>query len=171
MAARRTTTKTTARTAATEQSEAPEANAVTTAAAPEVKFTLDKGAYPPERAHATDAGLDLRSRENTVVPARESAIFHTGIHMQIPHGYAGLLVSKSGLNVKFGITSTGLIDEEYTGEIVVKLYNDGFTGKIINKGDKISQIVLIPVLYATPVQVDKLEAGERGENGFGSTGN
>ena len=172
MAARRTTTKTTARTAATEQSEAPKATATTTAAAPEVKYTLDKGAYPPERAHATDAGLDIRSRENTtVVPARGSAIFYTGIHMQIPHGYAGLLVSKSGLNVKFGITSTGLIDEGYTGEIVVKLYNDGFTGKIINKGDKISQLMLIPVLHATPTQVDELDASERGENGFGSTGN
>lgn len=142
-----------------------------TPAAPVLKYTLDDGAYPPERAHATDAGLDIRNRERArVVPAKGSAVFHTGIHVQIPHGYAGLLVSKSGLNVKFDVTSTGLVDEGYTGELVVKLYNSGFNGKIIDKGDKITQLVLIPVLYAQPVLADSLEPGERGENGFGSTG-
>lgn len=142
-----------------------------TPATPVLKYTLDEGAYPPERAHATDAGLDIRNRERArVVPAKGSAVFHTGIHVQIPHGYAGLFVSKSGLNVKFGVTSTGLIDEGYTGELVVKLYNSGFNGKIIDKGDKITQLVLIPVLYAQPVLADSLEPGERGENGFGSTG-
>lgn len=146
------------------------ATATTTPSTPVLKYTLDEGAYPPERAHATDAGLDIRNRERArVVPAKGSAVFHTGIHVQIPHGYAGLFVSRSGLNVKFDVTSTGLIDEGYVGELVVKLYNDGFNGKIIEKGDKITQLVLI-ALYAQPVQADSLEAGERGENGFGSTG-
>ena len=143
----------------------------TTPAAPVLKYTLDKDAYPPERAHATDAGLDIRNRERArVVPAKGSATFHTGIHVQIPHGYAGLFVSKSGLNVKFDITSHGIIDEGYTGELVVKLYNSGFNGKIIDKGDKISQLLLVPVLYAQPVLADSLEPGERGDSGFGSTG-
>lgn len=143
----------------------------TTTATPVLKYTLDKGAYPPERAHATDAGLDIRNRERArVVPAKGSAVFHTGIHVQIPHGYAGLFVSRSGLNVKFDVTSTGLIDEGYTGELVVKLYNNSFNGKIIDKGDKITQLMLIPVMYAQPVLADSLESGERGENGFGSTG-
>ena len=138
---------------------------------PVLKYTLDKDAYPPERAHATDAGLDIRNRERArVVPAKGSAVFHTGIHVQIPHGYAGLFVSKSGLNVKFDVTSHGLIDAGYVGELVVKLYNSGFNGKIIEKGDKITPLVLIPALYAQPVQADSLESGERGSNGFGSTG-
>lgn len=143
----------------------------TTPVAPVLKYTLDEGAYPPERAHATDAGLDIRNRERArVVPAKGSAVFHTGIHVQIPHGYAGLFVSKSGLNITHDVTSTGIVDEGYVGELVVKLYNDGFNGKIIEKGDKITQLVLIPALYAQPVQADSLEPGERGENGFGSTG-
>lgn len=85
---------------------------------------VEKGAYAPNRAHKTDAGLDIRSRETRLVKAHSSALFHTGLHVQLLQGTAGLLVSKSGLNVNHGITSTGLIDEGYTGEILVKLYNN-----------------------------------------------
>lgn len=132
---------------------------------------LDGGAYVPRRAHTTDAGIDLRSMEDITVPSHGSAVFHTGVHVELPHGTAGLLVSKSGLNVKHGITSTGLIDEGYTGEIMVKLYNDSDSDYFVHDGDKISQLVVIPVMYEDVQEVDGLtEDTERGDNGFGSTG-
>ena len=135
-----------------------------------MKVKLDKGAYPPERAHKTDAGLDLRAIKPEVVPGHGSAVFDTGVHVQLPKGTAGILVSKSGLNVKADITNTGLIDEGYTGSIKVKLYNHGLHDHIITKGDKISQLVIIPVLYEPVELVEELEETERGNNGFGSTG-
>ena len=132
---------------------------------------VEKGAYAPKRAHKTDAGLDIRSKETRFVLAHSSAIFHTGLHVQLPHGTAGLLVSKSGLNVKHGITSTGLIDEGYTGEIMVKLYNHSDTNYLVNAGDKISQLVIIPVLYEDINLCDSLDENtERGAQGFGSSG-
>ena len=132
---------------------------------------VEKGAYVPERAHKTDAGLDVRSRENKLVKAHGGALFHTGLHVQLPHGTAGLLVSKSGLNVKHGITSTGLIDEGYTGEIMVKLYNHSDSDYLVNAGDKISQLVVIPVLYEDINFKNFLDENtERGDHGFGSSG-
>lgn len=99
-----------------------------------MKIKLDPGAYMPERAHATDGGLDLRSPMATVVPARGSAVIDTGVHVELPLGTAGLLVSKSGLNVRHDITSEGLIDAGYSGSIVVKLYNNGDTPYYIDRG-------------------------------------
>ena len=105
------------------------------------------------------------------VPAGGSSVIRTRVHIQLPKHTAGLLVSKSGLNVAFGITSTGLIDEGYTGEIVVKLYNHSDTSHYVARGDKVSQLVVIPVLYEDVEIVDDLDGGtERGDNGFGSTG-
>ena len=132
---------------------------------------VEKGAYVPERAHKTDAGLDVRSCENCLIKAHRGALLHTGLHVQLPHGTAGLLVSKSGLNVKHGITSTGLIDEGYTGEIMVKLYNHSDSDYLVNAGDKISQLVIIPVLYED-IHIKNFmdENTERGDHGFGSSG-
>lgn len=132
---------------------------------------VEKGAYAPNRAHKTDAGLDIRSRETRLVKAHSSALFHTGLHVQLLQGTAGLLVSKSGLNVNHGITSTGLIDEGYTGEIMVKLYNHSDENYLVNVGDKISQLVVIPVFYEDVHFVDSLDENtERGDKGLGSSG-
>ena len=135
-----------------------------------MKIKLDPGAIQPTRAHDTDAGLDLYALEDRIIEAKGDATFKTGVHVEIPRGCAGLIVSKSGLNVKHGITSTGLIDEGYSGEIVVKLYNHGGYDYTIKKGDKISQLVIIPVRYEAVEIVDEIYGGERGEAGFGSTG-
>lgn len=135
-----------------------------------MKIKLDPMAWMPERAHNTDAGLDLKSPINITVPARGSAIIDTGVHIQLPPGTAGMLKSKSGLNVKHGITSEGVIDEGYTGSIVVKLYNHTFDDYHVNIGDKISQLVIVPILTPELEFVDELNGGERGDNGFGSTG-
>ena len=92
------------------------------------------------------------------------------MHIQLPHGYVGMLKSKSGLNVKHGITSEGVIDEGYTGSIVVKLYNHGEKDYVIERGDKITQLVIVPCEYVKFDLVDYLEDSERGGDGFGSTG-
>lgn len=135
-----------------------------------MKVQLDKGAYMPTRAHEADAGLDLYAREGAVVSARESVKFDTGVHIELPPNTVGFLKSKSGLNVKYGISSEGVIDEEYTGSIVVKLYNNSGRDYIVNKGDKISQLVILPILKPELELVDSLDATDRGDNGFGSTG-
>ena len=136
-----------------------------------MKIKLDDGAFMPRREHPTDAGLDIFSREDKDIIPYGSAVFHTGVHVELPKGTAGLIVSKSGLNIKYDITSRGLIDEGYQGEIVVKLYNHGEHLYHVGKGMKISQMVVIPVLYEDLEPVDDFEATtERGDSGFGSTG-
>ena len=135
-----------------------------------IKIKLDEGAKMPTRAHETDAGLDIYAREDKIVPARESAIFDTGVHIELPVGTVGMLKSKSGLNVKYGITSEGVIDVGYTGSIVVKLYNHSGIDYRVKAGDKISQLVIHPILTPTPYLVGSLEETERGDNGFGSSG-
>lgn len=135
-----------------------------------MEIMLDNGAYMPSRGHKTDAGLDLRTPKAVTVPAYESVAVDTGVHVALPHGCAGLLVSKSGLNVKHSITSTGLIDEGYTGSIVVKLYNNEGEDYEVKAGDKITQLVVIPVVCEPLEQVSAFNATERGDNGFGSTG-
>lgn len=135
-----------------------------------MEVMLDDCAYMPSRTHGTDAGLDLRTPKAVTVPAYESAIIDTGVHVRLPHGCAGLLVSKSGLNVRYGITSTGLIDEGYTGSIVVKLYNNTGEDYEVEAGDKITQLVVMPVVYEPVEQVSAFNPTERGDAGFGSTG-
>ena len=133
-------------------------------------FMLDDGGYIPTRAHREDAGMDLRSPVDVVVKSLDSVTIDTGLHVRIPEGYAGLLVSKSGLNVNHDITSTGLIDSGYTGSIRVKLYNHGLEDYQVHKGDKISQLVVFPVLLPDMVLVNDLGESDRGDNGFGSSG-
>lgn len=135
-----------------------------------MEVMLDNGAYMPLRGHDTDAGLDLRTPKAVTVPAYGSAIVDTGVHVALPYGCAGLLVSKSGLNVKYDITSTGLIDEGYTGSIVVKLYNHGGEDHRFEAGDKVTQLVVMPVVHESLEQVSAFRTSERGDAGFGSTG-
>lgn len=135
-----------------------------------MEIILDDGAYMPSRGYSADAGLDLRAPEAVTVPAYGSVMVDTGVHVALPQGCAGLLVSKSGLNVRHDITSTGLIDEGYTGSIVVKLYNHGGGDYQLAAGDKITQLVVIPVVRESLEQVSVFNATERGDNGFGSTG-
>lgn len=135
-----------------------------------MKIKVDEGAYAPSRAHATDAGIDLRTPIKVTVPAHGSATIDTGVHVELPQGCAGLLVSKSGLNVRHGITSTGLIDEGFTGSITAKLYNDSDQDWTLEAGDKVTQLVVIPVVYERVELVDSINGGERGDDGFGSTG-
>ena len=135
-----------------------------------LKVKLDAGAYMPERAHSLDAGYDLRTPAGFMIRANDHYVVDTGVHMQIPAGYVGFLKSKSGLNVTQSITGEGVIDSGYTGSIRVKLYNHSTDKKFFRKGDKIIQIVLLPVFTPELEQVKELDKSERGNDGFGSTG-
>lgn len=135
-----------------------------------LKIKKDTLAYTPTRAHRLDAGLDLYARDAAIVGAKESCTFDTGIHVEIPEGYVGLLLPKSGLNKNHGILSFGVIDAGYTGSINVTLYNMGGYDYKVDIGDKISQLLIIPCLLPEVLIVDDLKETERGDNGFGSTG-
>ena len=135
-----------------------------------MKVKLDKYGIMPTRAHSTDAGLDIYSPTSVRVERHSSTVIHTGVHIQLPHGMVGMLKSKSGLNVNHDITTEGVIDEGYTGEIVVKVYNHGWTDYQIEAGNKITQLVVMPCEYVDLELVDDIDGGERGDGGFGSTG-
>lgn len=135
-----------------------------------MKIKLEPWAICPTRAHETDAGLDLYAAEDQEVPACGSAIFDTGVHVQLPPFTAGMIVSKSGLNFKRDIVSDGLIDIPYRGSIRVKLYNQGQKSYTVKRGDKISQLVVVDIHLPTLQIVDELDETDRGNNGFGSTG-
>ena len=135
-----------------------------------MRIVIDKNAFMPTRAYETDAGLDLYSPIDITVPARGSAIIDTGVHVQLPKGTAGMIKSKSGLNVKHNLTSEGVVDVGYTSSMVIKLYNHGDMDYQVRRGDKISQLVLVQIVTPHLMVVDKLDDSERGDNGFGSTG-
>ena len=135
-----------------------------------IKVKLDDGAYLPERAHGTDAGADIRTPEKVELRPRGCAIVRTGVHVQLPPCTVGMLKSKSGINVKRGVVGEGVIDEGYDGEIVVKLYNMSDSPVVFRKGDKVIQLVVMPVCYPEYEQASEILGGERGSDGFGSTG-
>ena len=135
-----------------------------------MNIILDNGAFMPEFAHKTDAGADLRSPVEAVVPAHGSVVIDTGVYVEIPEGYTIFLKSKSGLNVKHNLIGECVIDSGYTSSIRVKLYNLGDEDYEVQKGDKIIQMVILPCVYCGFTQVEKFAETERGDGGFGSTG-
>lgn len=137
-----------------------------------MKVFLEPDAFAPTRAYETDAGLDLYSRETKYIPVNGSAVFDTGVHIELPPNTYGKLESKSGLNVNHDIVSLGgVIDQGYTGPIKVKLYNMGDKMFWVEKGQKIVQLIVVPCLFESVDVVSALSDNtERGENGFGSTG-
>ena len=132
---------------------------------------IDEGCFLPSQAYKNDAGFDLKSPYNYILKANNNIVINTGVHIQLPENYAALVVSKSGLNIKNNIISTGLIDEGYTGPIIIKLYNLGNTDYEIKRGDKISQIVIIRNDKFTIRETSEFsKISERGDKGFGSSG-
>ena len=133
-----------------------------------LRVVLDEGAKIT-RAHDTDAGLDLYALETVVIDAWDSAKLDTGVHVAIPKNHVGLITSKSGL-MQRGITCRGTIDCGYTGSIKAVLYNHSELPIQIDRGQKITQLVILPIITPSPVVVDSLDETERGEGGFGSSG-
>ena len=138
-----------------------------------ILFTLNKGATAPTRAHSTDAGLDLYSLQSATIPPGGRELVSTGVHVAIPPGYVGMICPRSGLAHKAGLTvlnAPGIIDAGYTGSIKVNMYNADYLPQYVDAGDRIAQLVIIPIAEAHLAQVNVMEATERGENGHGSTG-
>lgn len=131
-------------------------------------------AHVPIYARTGDAGADLRSTESLVIPPGGRALVGTGVQFALPLGYVAFVVPRSGLAVKHGITvlnAPGTIDAGYRGEIKVPLLNtDPEAAFAIEPGDRIAQLIVMPVSRAEFVPVSELPASERGAGGFGSTG-
>ena len=134
-----------------------------------LKVVIDSGANIPTRAHKNDAGLDLYTAKGGWIFPKCRKTFGTGLHALIPAGYVGMLTSKSGMMAK-GITSRGTIDSGYTGEIRAVLFNHSWKFVRIKPHQKITQLVILPIIRPDVEWVDSLEETERGSNGFGSSG-
>jgi dUTP diphosphatase len=128
----------------------------------------------PGAQHPGDAGLDLRAAVGATVKPGERAMVPTGVAVAIPDGHAGLVLPRSGLASKRGLTlanAPGLIDAGYRGEVICAVVNlDPHDVVEISAGDRIAQLVVVPLAAVTPVFVEELPASTRGAGGFGSTG-
>ncbi len=135
---------------------------------------LRPDAHLPQRAHPWDAGLDLVAVESVTLDAGERGVVPTGIAIAIPEGWAGLVVPRSGLARRQGITLTnspGLIDAGYRGEIQILVINHDTGSHTISPGERIAQLVIVPVLMAPTLEVTELPASDgRAAGGFGSSG-
>lgn len=135
---------------------------------------LKNDAVIPTKGSPFAAGSDLYSAENDlVIEAGKTAMIGTGLAMEIPEGYAGLVYARSGLACKEGLApanKVGVIDSDYRGEIKVALHNHSSERKTVKKGERIAQIVITPFLSADFCEAEQLNQTVRGEGGFGSTG-
>jgi dUTP pyrophosphatase len=134
---------------------------------------LRPGAAVPARSRDGDAGYDLRAAERFVLAPGERATVPTGVAIALPAGIAGLVVPRSGLAARYGLSvvnGPGLIDPNYRGEIGVVLVNLGQEAFAGETGDRIAQLLLVPYVAPQLVAVDELPETERGELGFGSSG-
>ena len=145
----------------------------------QIQFTLDKGAYKPTKAHATDAGFDLYAKEDQLLGMNVSKI-DLGVHILIPAGFVGLVLPRSSMSNKGVIISTGVIDAGFTGSICVNArcqdWFYGYDANIDNEtlkvyaGERIAQIVIVPLPAIELQEVNELPKTDRGSNGFGSSG-
>ena len=135
---------------------------------------LSRDAQIPHMAYNGDAGVDLRSVERIVLEPQERAMVATGLAIALPEGYAGFVLPRSGLAAKHGISivnAPGLIDSNYRGELKVILLNtDPDKSFTIEIGDRIAQLIVMPVPTINFEQVEELTESQRGESGFGSSG-
>jgi dUTP pyrophosphatase len=135
---------------------------------------LDPAAELPAQAHEGDAGLDLCSTIDVEVVPGERAMVPTGLSVAIPDGHAGLVLPRSGLAFRQGLTlanAPGLIDSGYRGEVTCAVVNlDRDRAVKISRGDRIAQLVVVALPQILPSWVDDLPPSSRGEGGFGSTG-
>ena len=143
-----------------------------------VKFVkVREGAKVPERGSKFAAGYDLSAcipdMERVIIHPGETVKIPTGLAVKIPDGYFGGVFARSGLSTKQGLrpaTAVSVIDSDYVGEIFIPIHNDSHEIRVIEHGQRICQLVILPYLNAEFEEVDKLENTERGEGGFGSSG-
>lgn len=136
---------------------------------------LRPGAITPTYGSPEAAGADLYACLDapvTIAPG-ETAKIPTGLAMELPKGYAGLIFARSSLGVKRGLcpaNKVGVVDSDYRGEFLIFLYNQSGTPQVVQPGERVAQLVIVPVLQETFEEVDSLEETQRGQGGFGSTG-
>lgn len=138
-----------------------------------IDYALDDLAFPPRRAHKDDAGTDLAVSHFVSIPYGEHRVCHTGVHVAIPRGHVGLLFVRSSTGIRKNLVlsnGTGVIDAGYTGEIVVSLHNTGRRLQVIEPGQYVVQLVVVPIPEFELNRVGVLEDSERGTNGIGSSG-
>lgn len=138
-----------------------------------IKTISEDADLTPKYQTAGSAGCDVKSNESVTIPVGRRKIVGTGIRLEIPEGYGAYVCPRSGLAAKRGITvlnSPGIIDNDYRGEIKVILYNAGEEDFIIEKGDRIAQLVFFPIFQAVFQKAKEVNSTARGEGGFGSTG-
>lgn len=136
---------------------------------------LDNRAVAPTYGSASAAGADLYALMDAplTLEAGQTALVHTGLAVEIPEGFVGLVCARSGLATKRGLApanKVGVIDSDYRGEVMVALHNHGTEAQTIEHGERIAQLVLVPYLTAAYEQADSLTDTDRGAGGFGSTG-
>lgn len=136
---------------------------------------LDPRAKLPAYGSDDAAGADLRALTDgpvTIAPG-ETVMLHTGLAFAIPQGYVGLVCARSGMAGKRGLApanKVGVIDADYRGELMVALHNHGSVPQVVEDGDRVAQLVIVPYLTAQFAQADELDGTRRGDGGFGSTG-
>ena len=136
---------------------------------------LREEAIMPTYGSVDAAGADLYACLDipVIIPAGQSAFIPTGLAMEIPKGYAGLIYARSGLACKRGLApanKVGVVDSDYRGEFMIVLHNHGSEPQTINHGERIAQLVITPVFTPGFIQADDLSQTQRSEGGFGSTG-
>lgn len=134
----------------------------------------DENAILPTYGSLFAAGADLySSSDTTVIEAGQTVLMHTGIAIELPSGYVGLVYARSGLATKRGLApanKVGVIDCDYRGELMVALHNHGDKPQTVERGERIAQLVITPYITAEFCETDELSETVRGEGGFGSTG-
>ena len=147
---------------------------------PQLVYELEDGAYEPFRAYPDDAGIDLASIDNVVLSSLSPTVVKTGLHVYIPRGYMGLICPRSGLTQKGIVAEIGVVDAGFTGEIQITMRlnysyikdntNLRLKTAYIEKGDRVAQLVLVPIAYPVLVKGQIVEESLRGSNGYGSSG-
>jgi dUTP pyrophosphatase len=136
-----------------------------------LEVKLNNGALPPKRGSEFAAGYDLFSNESKIIEPGDRALVCTGLQISFPEGHYARIASRSGLACKFGIdVGAGVVDFDYKGLVKVLLINNGKEPFIVNKHERIAQLVLEKISHPEIVVVDNLNATKRGDGGFGSTG-
>ena len=140
----------------------------------ELKFKkLTDMAIKPTYGTEFSAGADLYSTEKMVIGVGETKLVKTGLAVEIPVGYVGLIYARSGLATKRGLApanKVGVIDSDYRGEIMVALYNQSNAEQVVEQGERVAQMVITPFLKVEYQEVQELGSTDRGTGGFGSTG-
>jgi dUTP pyrophosphatase len=141
---------------------------------------LDPNAKIPTRTYKTDAGLDLYALEDTIIAVGETRLVKTGVAIQVPEGYVGMIKSRSSLGIKGLQVGAGVVDTDYAGDLSIVVHNFSATEKvtidtelpryIFKAGDKIAQLVLLKIETPEPMETKVLWDSERGSKGFGHSG-